>query len=125
MAPGHPRGTAAQWRSLLPPDRPPALFRWAKYLLLTGVVVFAASTVLVPTDSSARPFLDGWLYDSMTVLGAIVIGGRAWCVATGRLAWSLLAVGIAANAVGDVVYTLFVGSNGPFPSIADPFYLAF
>jgi diguanylate cyclase len=125
MAPGYPRGTAARWRSLLPPERPPALFRFAKYLLLTGVVVFAASTVLVPTGSSARPFLDGWLYDSMTVLGAIVIAGRAWCVATGRLAWSLLAVGIAANAVGDVVYTLFVGASGPFPSIAEPFYLAF
>jgi diguanylate cyclase (GGDEF)-like protein len=125
MAPGHPRGTAARWRSLLPPDRPPALFRFAKLLLLTGVVVFAASTVLVPTGSSARPFLDGWLYDSMTVLAAIVIAGRAWCVSTGRLAWGLLAVGIAANAVGDVVYTLFVGASGPFPSIADPFYLAF
>jgi diguanylate cyclase (GGDEF)-like protein len=125
MAPGYPRGTAARWRSLLPPERPPALFRFAKYLLLTGVVVFAASTVLVPTGSSARPFLDGWLYDSLTVLGAIVIAGRAWCVATERLAWGLLAVAIAANAVGDVVSTLFVASNGSFPSIADPFYLTF
>src|SRR5450432_3175758 len=106
MAPGRTQGTAARWRSLLPRDRPPALFRVAKYLLLTGVVVFAASTVLVPLDSSARPILDGWLYDSLTVLGAIVIAGRAWCVATERLAWGLLAVAIAGNAVGDVVYTL-------------------
>ena len=47
MAPGHLRGTAAQWRSLLPPDRPPPLFRWARYLLLTGVVVFAIEQVRV------------------------------------------------------------------------------
>jgi hypothetical protein len=46
---------------LLPPDRPPAFFRVAKYLLLTGVVIFAASTVLVPLNSSAKPILDGWI----------------------------------------------------------------
>jgi len=125
MAPGHPRGTTARWRSLLPPERPPAFFRWAKLLLLTGVLVFAASAALVPTSSSARPFLDGWLYDSLTVLGALVIAGRAWCVATERLAWALLAAAIAANAVGDVVSTLFVGNNAQFPSIADPAYLTF
>ena len=34
-------------------------FRWAKLLLLTGVVVFAGSTVLVPIDSTAKPILDG------------------------------------------------------------------
>jgi len=125
MAPGQTRGSVARRRFLLPPERPPAFFRWAKLLLLAGVLVFAASTVLVPTTSSAKPFLDGWLYDSLTVLGAIVIAGRAWCVATERLAWALLAAGIAANAVGDVVSTLFVGSSAPFPSIADPAYLTF
>jgi diguanylate cyclase (GGDEF)-like protein len=125
MAPGQTRGTAARWRSLLPPDRPPALFRWAKLVLLTGVVAFAASTVFVPIDSTAKPILDGWLYDSLTVLGAIVIAGRAWCVSTERLAWALLAVAIAGNAAGDIVYTLFVGDSGPFPSIAEPFYLIF
>src|SRR5450631_4086640 len=125
MAPGQARGTAARWRSLLPPDRPPPFFRWAKYLLLTGVVVFAASTVLVPLDSTAKPIFEGWLYDSLTVLGAIIIAGRAWCVATERLVWALLAVAIAGNAVGDVVYSLFVHDTGPFPSIAEPFYLIF
>ena len=125
MAPDRTRGAAAQWRSLLPPERPPVFFRWAKLLLLTGVLVFAGSTVLVPIGSSAKPILDGWLYDSVTVLGAIIIAGRAWCVATERLAWGLLAVAIAGNAVGDGVYTLFVGDTGPFPSIAEPFYLVF
>jgi diguanylate cyclase len=125
MAPGQTRGTTARWRSLLPPERPPVFFRWAKLVLLTGVVAFAASTVFVPLHSSAKPILDGWLYDSLTVLGAIVIAGRAWCVSTERLAWALLAVAIAGNAVGDVVYTLFVGDTGPFPSIAEPFYLLF
>jgi diguanylate cyclase (GGDEF)-like protein len=125
MAPGQPRGTTARWRSLLPPERPPVVIRWAKYLLLAGVVAFAASTVFVPLHSSAKPFLDGWLYDSLTVLGAIVIAGRAWCVSTERLAWALLAVAIAGNAVGDVVYSLFVHATGPFPSIAEPFYLVF
>jgi diguanylate cyclase (GGDEF)-like protein len=125
MAPGQTRGATAGWHSLLPPDQPPAFFRWAKLVLLTGVVVFAASTVFVPLRSSAKPILDGWLYDSLTVLGAIVIAGRAWCVSTERLAWALLAVAIAGNALGDVVYTLFVGATGPFPSIAEPFYLIF
>jgi diguanylate cyclase (GGDEF)-like protein len=125
MAPDRTRGAAVPWRSLLPPERPPAFFRYARYLLLTGVLVFAASTVLVPLHSSAKPILDGWLYNSLTALGAVVIAGRAWCVATERLAWTLLAIGIAGNAVGDTVYTLFVGDTGPFPSIAEPFYLVF
>jgi diguanylate cyclase len=122
---GSERFLPTRWRSALPPARAPRIFRNAQRLLLVGVVVFAASTVVLPTSSSARPFLDGWLYDSLTVLGAIVIAGRAWCVSTERLAWALLAGGIAANAVGDVLYSLFVGDNGPFPSIAEPFYLAF
>jgi diguanylate cyclase len=114
-----------RWRSALPPDTPPQVFRYAQQLLLAGVMVFAASTIAVPTTSTARPFFDAWLYDSLTVLGAIVIAGRAWCVSTERLAWALLAAGIAANAIADVLYSLFVGDNGPFPSIAEPFYLAF
>jgi diguanylate cyclase len=125
MAPGRTRGATAQWRSLLPPERPPTFFRFARYLLLTGVLIFAASTLLVPLHSSAKPILDGWLYNSLTALGAVVIAGRAWCVATERLAWALLAIGFAGNAVGDTVYTLFVGDSGPFPSIAEPFYLIF
>jgi diguanylate cyclase len=114
-----------RWRSALPPDTPPQVFRYAQQLLLAGVMVFAASTIAVPTTSTARLFFDAWLYDSLTVLGAIVIAGRAWCVSTERLAWALLAAGIAANAIADVLYSLFVGDNGPFPSIAEPFYLAF
>ncbi len=42
-----------------------------------------------------------------------------------RLAWSLFAMALTANLVGNLLYSAYdLGGQQPFPSIADPFYLA-
>jgi diguanylate cyclase (GGDEF)-like protein len=43
-----------------------------------------------------------------------------------RLAWSLFAIALTSNLVGNLVYGAYdLGGQQPFPSIADAFYLAF
>src|ERR1700719_4727913 len=57
---------------------------------------------------------------------AIVVGVRIYKPAA-RLPWYLIALGQAFLAAGDVLaynYKTFFGQALPFPSVADPFYLA-
>jgi hypothetical protein len=108
----------ARCNFLLPPDRPPLAIRSGQGILVVGFLIFVASTVL-PAHKEYRPLFDSWLYDSLTVLGALIVAARGWCVKTERLAWSLLALGMAGSAMGDLVSTL-LGPDQSFPSIAEP-----
>jgi len=61
----------------------------------------------------------------LSAVGAIVTGILLHRVA--RLPWALIAVGLLAFVVGDVLaynYKRFFGTELPFPSVADVFYLA-
>jgi diguanylate cyclase (GGDEF)-like protein len=111
-----------RWRFVLPPEKAPFAVRSGQGIYVVGFIIFVASTVL-PAHKEYRPLFDSWLYDSLTMLGALIVAARGWSVKTERLAWSLLALGMAGSALGDLVSTL-LGPNASFPSIAEPFYLS-
>jgi diguanylate cyclase len=102
---------------------PPAPIRIALALLAIGVIVFTVTSVLDPTASRA-PFFAKSLYTALNLSAAILIILRTYRVRADRLAWILIAAGMACSAIGDVVYALRV-PDGQSPSLADPEYLAF
>lgn len=102
---------------------PPRGIRTAIAVLAIGVVAFAVSSVVHPSAGHGI-FSATALYTALNILAAIVIAVRAYRVPVDRLAWALIAAGMASSAAGDVVYALWV-PNGQSPSAADPVYFAY
>jgi len=102
---------------------PPTAIRIALAVLAIGVIAFTVTSVLSP-NAGHSVFLTKFLYPALTLSAAALIAVRAYRVTAERLAWVLIAAGMACSAVGDVVYALWV-PNGQSPSAADPEYLAF
>jgi diguanylate cyclase len=102
---------------------PPLAIRIALTVLAIGVIAFTASSILNLNDGHNIFFAD-FLYPALNLLAAALITVRAYRVAAERLAWALIAAGMACSAIGDVVYALWV-PDGQSPSAADPWYLAF
>ena len=76
----------------------------------------------------AGPLNAGPVFNAIGFSGvaAIVVGARMHRPAA-RRAWYLIALGLALFVSGDVLaynYTALIGGPLPFPSIADPVYLA-
>lgn len=112
------------------PDRAPEVIRWpptfiriALVLMMFGVALFAVVSVFDPKVSHSVFFAD-WLYPALNGAAAALIAVRAYRVMADRVAWSLIAAGMALSAMGDVVYAGWV-PDGKSPSPADPEYLAF
>jgi diguanylate cyclase (GGDEF)-like protein len=105
------------------PRWPPVGIRVALAALVTGLVVFALSTVL--REHPGRiPLLDSWLESALLLSAAAVVAARSWRVAAERWAWLLIGAGMSATGLATVVYALWV-SEGQSPSLADPLFLAF
>ncbi|ORV55462.1 diguanylate phosphodiesterase [Mycobacterium florentinum] len=119
-----PKTSAPDEPSDLPDDLrwAPAPVRIAMAILAIGVLTFTA-TSLAGLNAKDIPFTNS-LYAALNLLAAGLIAVRAYRVASDRLAWSLIAVGMASSAMGDVVYLVGV-PDGQSPSAADPEYLAF
>ncbi|CAM3489548.1 bifunctional diguanylate cyclase/phosphodiesterase [Mycobacterium colombiense] len=103
--------------------RPPRDVRAAIALLTIGVIAFTVSSVVRP-NAGLGIVSAAALFTALTVVAAGLIALRAYRVPADRLAWALIAAGMASSAVGDVVYALWV-PNGRSPSVADPEYLAY
>jgi two-component system cell cycle response regulator len=72
-----------------------------------------------------QDFFGRWVHDA--VILAAAVGCLAGAVRGGadRLAWSVLAAGLLATAVGDLIYSMAPDLDAvPIPSISDPFWLA-
>lgn len=116
-------------RPAQPPDGidgirwPPTAIRIALAVLAIGVVSFTVTSLLFP-NASHSVFFAKSLYSALNLLAAALIAVRAYRLRADRLAWSLIAAGMAVSALGDVVYAVWV-PNGQSPSVADPEYLAF
>ncbi|OBF06956.1 bifunctional diguanylate cyclase/phosphodiesterase [Mycobacterium sp. 852002-10029_SCH5224772] len=103
--------------------RPPGGIQAAFAVLAIGVTAFAVSTALHPASGHGI-FSATTLYSVLNAVAAGLIALRAYHVPADRLAWSLIAAGMAFSAAGDVVYALWV-PDGRSPSVADPVYLAY
>jgi two-component system cell cycle response regulator len=68
-----------------------------------------------------------WLYNAIEIGAVVLCGARAVARRRNRLAWSMVTVGMALFATGDMYYTLRWGdaASVPFPSVADALYLGF
>lgn len=102
---------------------PPTAVRIAMAVLAVGVIAFTASSVF-NADAGHSVFFADFLYPALNLSAAALIAVRAYRVTAARLAWILIAAGMASSAMGDVVYALWV-PDGQSPSAADPEYLAF
>jgi two-component system cell cycle response regulator len=67
-----------------------------------------------------------WIYTAAEVLAVGVCAARVVARREDRWAWGLIAFGLLTWTAGDLVWTLWLNNlaNPPFPSIADPIYLA-
>lgn len=104
-------------------DRPPKGIQAAMAALAIGVLAFTVSRVVQPGVGQGI-FSATTLYSALNAGAAGLIALRAWRVPADRLAWTLIAAGMACSAAGDVVSALWV-PNGRSPSVADPEYLAY
>ena len=102
---------------------PPPAIRVALAALIIGVTAFSASSIL-KVNAGQSVFFADFLYPALNLSAAALIGIRAYRVSADRLAWILIAIGMAFSALGDVVYAAWV-PDGQSPSLADPLYLAF
>ncbi|WP_068186288.1 bifunctional diguanylate cyclase/phosphodiesterase [Mycobacterium sp. UM_CSW] len=126
LAPIAEAATAPRGRPHDMPDGvrwPPMSIRIALAALGIGVATFAVTSVLAP-DVARNAFFAKCLYPTLNLAAAALIAVRAYRVTADRLAWALIATGMAVSAVGDIVYAAWV-PNGQSPSAADPEYLAF
>ncbi|WAC92899.1 bifunctional diguanylate cyclase/phosphodiesterase [Mycobacterium sp. Aquia_213] len=101
---------------------PPNPIRIALVLLAIGVIIFTATSISGLNAKNVS--VTNSLYAGLNLLAAGLIAVRAYRVTADRLAWLLIAAGMASSAIGDVVYALRV-PDGHSPSVADPEYLAF
>lgn len=99
---------------------PPPAMRITLALLAIGVTAFTIGSFVAGHNA----FFDDVLYPGLNMAAAGIVAARAYRVAADRLAWGLVAAGLACSALGDVVYSVWV-PDGQSPSAADPWYLVF
>ena len=97
-------------------------------VLAAGVAVFAVSVV---PGVRVHPGFDGpwdeWLESGLFILAAAVVGLRAGLLRQDRLAWTVLALGMASFCAGNLYYNVALRSlaHVPIPSLQDALDLAF
>ena len=88
--------------------------------------VFAAYAVVVLTTSPGsgpNDFVTLWLYQGLIAVSALVAAARAVLVPKDRVAWGVIALGLASTSFAEL-YTITVEPAG-YPSVADYGWLAF
>ena len=99
-----------------PEDQWPMPIRIAMAILAIGVVGFTTISLFGLPAHDTGAFAK-YLYAALNLLAAGLIALRAYRVPADRLAWFLIAAGMACSALGDVVYALRV-PDGQSPSAA-------
>src|SRR5262249_51871686 len=97
------------------------------FLTLGCAVAFHALHALAGVG---HPDLDGFvkdgIYTAIELVAVALCGARAVLRREDRAAWALVTVGLLTWTGGDFVWTIWLNdvANPPYPSIADPLYLA-
>ena len=91
---------------------------------VAGLAIFVAHTLL-GRRLGLDDFFNRWLYNALILLGLAACVIRTVRVRVERRAWLMLSAGVAAWAVGELLFDFAYGGSPPFPSVADGFYLAF
>jgi two-component system, cell cycle response regulator len=88
-----------------------------------GLAVFAAYTLLAPTDDAYFTFFNTWVYDGLMVLACVIAGSHAYLVAKERVAWTVITAAMACWTFGEIWYAVFQPET--YPSVADLGFIAF
>jgi two-component system cell cycle response regulator len=90
------------------------------------VAFHAARALLGFGGAGMEAVAKNWIYTAAEILAVAICVARVWLRREDRWAWGLIAFGLLTWTAGDLVWTLWLNNlaNPPFPSIADPLYLA-
>jgi two-component system, cell cycle response regulator len=90
------------------------------------VAFHAARALLGFGGAGMEAVAKNWIYTAAEVLAVAICATRVVARREDRWAWGLITFGLLAWTAGDLVWTLWLNNlaNPPFPSIADPVYLA-
>ncbi len=91
----------------------------ALFLVLAAHVMFTVGLISVPTG------LTDVLYLAVEAGAVLLTAARAIAVKRNRLAWALIALGLAFWTIGDLCWTLWFNAMevAPYPNLSDAFYL--
>jgi diguanylate cyclase (GGDEF)-like protein/PAS domain S-box-containing protein len=119
------------WGEMRRVARPPGRLgssRLARAVLTRPWIAYPAVVVVVAVLYLAGPLNAGPVFNLLGASSAVAVAlGARRHRPRGQLAWYLIALGQVLFVVGDVLaynYERLFGGELPFPSIADPFYLA-
>ncbi|MGH2894183.1 MAG: HD domain-containing phosphohydrolase, partial [Solirubrobacteraceae bacterium] len=117
------RGVACPMRTS---SRHPRLLAVAFAAMWVAVAFHAAHALLGFGGAGMASFCKSWIYTTAEVMAVVICLARVWERREDRWAWGLIAFGLLAWTGGDLVWTLWLNNvaNPPFPSMADPIYLA-
>jgi Diguanylate cyclase, GGDEF domain len=98
---------------------------WASAALAIGFAclgLYAAVLLLTEPGSDLNAFVDLWFYQGLIIWSVVIVVARVLAVKRDRLAWSLIALGIASWSFAEL-YTIAVEPE-EYPSLADAGWLA-
>jgi diguanylate cyclase len=96
--------------------------------LLTALLAATAANAVFGVGGRAaeQPIRD-WVSSAVYLLVAVIVVLRAFKVETKRLPWVIFATGLSLYALGNVLWSFWIGNlpNPPIPSICDGLWLSF
>jgi len=107
---------------LLPENRRAA----GALVLITAALVACVLEFTLHVSPSVQHFAVYWLYNGLVLAAGLVCVGRGLSSTRERAAWILIGAAVLSWGVGNTVWTFaYVGlPSPPYPSLADPFWLA-
>jgi two-component system, cell cycle response regulator len=107
-------------------DSKSRVLRVAALAIGVGLVFHAAHALFGLGHPSLDGFAKNWVYTAIELVAVAVCAARVLQRQQDRAAWLLITAGLLAWTGGDFVWTIWLNNvaSPPYPSIADPLYLA-
>jgi two-component system cell cycle response regulator len=94
-----------------------------RVIAAVGLGVFAAYTLLAPSDDGYFTFFNTWVYDGLMVFACVIAGSHAYLVKQDRGAWTVITLALASWTFGEIYWAIF--KPEVYPSPADAGYIGF